>query len=334
MIKILTLLTAGSLCLLSKTYAQDGVFNNINFDKITKSGGASQYYGWGVVSNNTLDPRPNSTEGSFMFNNHQGLTFSAHSYYGGIRFYNQGHPIGPYEPSTGAKMVMSINNNAVGIRTTEPRAMLDVGADISGGKLGTVFGRLSEGDNTGDGTFLGVRGYSTTGEYQAKSFALEHSFYGVVNSSINFFRGGNRDGGCISFNTSSNLERMRIDGLGNVGIGTASPNGFKLAVNGNVHAKEIKVDIDAASWPDYVFEEDYKYSSLSDLKTYIKVNKHLPDLPTAKDVEKNGVALGEMNAKLLKKIEEMTLYIINLQEANDTQNKRLEKLEQLISKQN
>lgn len=87
-------------------------------------------------------------------------------------------------------MVISITNNAVG--TVNPRVLLDVGADISNGKLGAVLGRTPEGDNVGEGAVFGVRGYSTVlnpGIGGAKSFALEHSFYGVTNSSINFFRG-------------------------------------------------------------------------------------------------------------------------------------------------
>ena len=95
---------------------------------------------------------------------------------------------------------------------------------------------------------------------------------------------------------------------GNVGIGTTDPKGYKLAVAGKVRATEVKVE--ALPWPDYVFESKYKLSSLPDLDKFIKLNKHLPEIPSAAQVEKEGINLGEMNAKLLKKIEELTLHLI------------------------
>ncbi|PRY48101.1 hypothetical protein B0I27_11635 [Arcticibacter pallidicorallinus] len=94
---------------------------------------------------------------------------------------------------------------------------------------------------------------------------------------------------------------------GNVGIGTSSPTA-KLSVKGNIRAQEIKVDV--ANWPDYVFESDYTLKSLADVGDFIKMNKHLPGLPSAQDVEQEGINLGDMNARLLKKIEELTLHLI------------------------
>jgi len=215
----------------------------------------------------------------------------------------------------------------VGVGTLNPRAKIDVASYVNDGLLGSVLGRLVEGDDTGSGTFIGVRGFGTQSEFNGKSFAIEHSFYGETNSSINFYRGNARTGGYLTFSTNSNYETMRIDPNGNVGIGTATPN-EKLAVNGKIRAKEIKVE--PTGWSDYVFEDDYKIASLGEIEKYIKVNKHLPEVPTAKEVAFNGVELGEMNRLLLKKVEELTLHLIEKEKQLDDSNKRLSKLEAIV----
>lgn len=102
-------------------------------------------------------------------------------------------------------------------------------------------------------------------------------------------------------------ERVRVTSAGNVGIGITNP-AEKLAVNGVIRAKEIKVE--ATNWPDYVFNENYQLKSLAEVETFIKTNKYLPGIPNQKQVEKDGVNLGEMNRKLLEKVEELTLYLL------------------------
>jgi hypothetical protein len=92
-----------------------------------------------------------------------------------------------------------------------------------------------------------------------------------------------------------------------VGIGTFEPKEM-LSVNGKISAVEIKVN--GVGAPDYVFEEGYKVVRLDEVESYIKANKHLPEMPSAKEFERDGMAVGEMNKLLLKKIEELTLYLI------------------------
>lgn len=113
------------------------------------------------------------------------------------------------------------------------------------------------------------------------------------------------------------VERFTILSNGNVGIGTSNPGTFKLAVEGKIGAREVNVN-NTAPWPDYVFESDYDLPSLAALEAFIKANKHLPQVPTASEVEKSGIALGEMNLILLKKIEELTLYVIKQQAEIDS----------------
>ena len=224
-------------------------------------------------------------------------------------------------------LVLTQNGN-IGLGTTAPRAFFDVANYSDNQKLSSILSRLPEGDTIGEGTFLGVRGYNTTNDYGKKSFALEHSFYGQINSSINFYRGGSTTGGEISFNTNTNAEGMRINALGNVGIGTATP-AEKLSVNGKIRAHEIKVE--AANWPDYVFDQDYKVLGLQELDAYIKVYKHLPEMPSAKEVEANGMALGELVKLQQKKIEELTLHLIDQNKKITTQNDGMHKQDEKIA---
>ncbi|MDD2764837.1 MAG: hypothetical protein PHE83_12780 [Opitutaceae bacterium] len=130
----------------------------------------------------------------------------------------------------------------------------------------------------------------------------------------------------ISFFTSNGTnmtERARIDGSGNVGIGTTNPT-YPLTVNGTVRAKEVIVD---TGWSDYVFKADYRLASLSEVEAHIKKHGTLPGVPSEAQVAKEGVSLGEMQSRLLAKIEELTLYTIELKKENDGLQARVAALE-------
>ena len=134
------------------------------------------------------------------------------------------------------------------------------------------------------------------------------SYYSSFNG-IKFFTGGQTQ------------PRFFIDPFGKVGIGTTDTKGYNLAVAGTAGIVAEKVVVkQQANWPDYVFDNSFKLPSLLSVETFIKKYNHLPDVPSAKDVQEEGLDLGEGQKTLLRKVEELTLYVIELK-------KELEKLE-------
>ena len=118
--------------------------------------------------------------------------------------------------------------------------------------------------------------------------------------------------GNVGIGNSTPANKLSVNGnadfSGNVGIGTTNPT-YKLSVNGNIRAKEIVVE---SGWADYVFDENYKLPSLESVEYHIKQNKHLPGIPSADNILKEGLSIGAIQAKMMEKIEELTLYIIEM----------------------
>lgn len=125
------------------------------------------------------------------------------------------------------------------------------------------------------------------------------------------------------------VEVFRVTEDGNVGIGTTTPT-EKLEVNGAIRAREVKLE--TTNWPDYVFEPGYELESLEEIEKFIQSESHLPEIPSAEEIEANGVQLGEMNKLLLKKIEELTLHTIAQQKLIEAQSKMLEEQIERIHK--
>lgn len=213
----------------------------------------------------------------------------------------------------------------VGIGTTSPSAKLHVigYAKFNPSLLQQTAGVLI---NPDDGSIELASGVNTLSyiDFKGKN-NLSSDFKGRISYT---------DDWGFSFGRDGKLNILVIRANDNVGIGTANPD-EKLTVKGKIHAEEIKVDLSVPA--DYVFQKyftgssslkpDYQMPSLTEIETFVKENHHLPNIPSAREIQENGLQLGEMNNLLLQKVEELTLYIIE-------QNKRVEALEAKITENN
>ena len=217
----------------------------------------------------------------------------------------------------GGTLQGSSGNNNVGIGTTNPNARLDLGTGY--GTNGEKF--ILYNDDT-SGPLAGTK----VGFYMDR-FSLWN------NSTFVFPTLAAYPGSFIiaSKNTSNITLVPRVIVLGEsgfVGIGTIMPS-FMLDVKGTIRAKEIKVDLNGA---DFVFEKDYKLMPLNELEQFINEQKHLPEFAPAKEMKENGTDLGNLNSKLLQKMEEMTLYIIEQNKKNEQQSIKIQVFEEKIEK--
>ncbi|MGC4037074.1 MAG: hypothetical protein QM764_14035 [Chitinophagaceae bacterium] len=151
---------------------------------------------------------------------------------------------------------------------------------------------------------------------------------------LSFVRNGNMVNG-IGYAPNSNVfgiwkwnnsgtPALAISEADNIGIGTSTPGTYKLAVEGTIGARKIKVT--TSSFADYVFDKDYRLRTLEEVEKYIKVNNHLPEMPTACEVEKDGLDIGDNQVLLVKKIEELTLYVIGLNKKIEEQSEEIKRL--------
>lgn len=115
-----------------------------------------------------------------------------------------------------------------------------------------------------------------------------------------------------------------VNSSANVGVGTTNPQS-KLAVNGTIMAKEVKVT--QSGWSDFVFAQDYRLLPLDELETYVGTEKHLPGIPSAQEVKEKGLAIADTLSKQMQKIEELTLYLIQLKKENEQLKERITALE-------
>jgi hypothetical protein len=203
---------------------------------------------------------------------------------------------GVYKP----RMRINCRGN-VGIGTTESKYSLQIG-DGSGATKSLI---LAVNNGIAESGIIGFQ-EGTANKYMRFSY----------NSINNILKLTSDYGDIIHFSRTNKT----------VGIGTTlenNPNGYLLAVNGTIGAKEVVVENTSSAWPDYVFEKDYELIPLVHLERFVQTNKHLPEIPSASEIEENGINIGDMHVVLVKKIEELTLYLFE-------QNKRMDLLQQEI----
>ena len=223
--------------------------------------------------------------------------------------------------------IISTTQN-VGVGTTAPAYKLDVNGDVRSNNVvlspdGQISPLLSS-----KFTYKGLSMGNYALGWMADSWnSIGNSLWQSAYGGIKFFTGGQF--------------QMSIHNSGNVGIGTEAPT-QKLDVNGNikgtnfyangtVFANEVKVE--ATKWSDFVFDKEYKLLPLEEVKAHIEEHKHLPDVPSEKQVLEEGIDVAEMQAKLLQKIEELTLYVIQQDAKNKALEQEMKELKASLSKE-
>lgn len=226
----------------------------------------------------------------------------------------------------------------VGIGIASPLDRLDVNATgenayIKVGRFSTPtnpFG--SAGYKIGNTVVMSISHYAG---YGAGSLNIDNGT-GMINmtgSHINF--GGLPGTGLLTgkynFNGKVWTHYLVVGNYSNAGAPNPMdlPDGYRMAVDGKIICEEVKIQM-SQDWPDYVFSNNYKLKSLNEVEQYIEENKHLPDVPSASEIEKSGLEMGEMSRIQMQKIEELTLYMIELKKQNEQLAKQTEALKKEI----
>jgi len=249
--------------------------------------------------------------------------------------------------TSGSNTIYAPSGTKVGIGTQTPGEALSVSGNISLYDPSNTSPTLYFSDNTAFSGGLNLVGSPTMGFVALTPSGSQGFNVSGINLADRLDQSNNQYWICVNC-SGTNIAEIgtynEVSGTGiplvlqslggNVGIGTLSPpSQYLLSVNGAIGAKEVVVT--NTGWSDYVFQPDYRLAELRDVGAYIKDNGHLPDIPTQQEVQEKGVSLGDMQAKLLAKVEELTLYMIKaderaarLEQQNQTLQSRVAQLEQ------
>ncbi|MFL9483222.1 hypothetical protein ACI6Q2_10640 [Chitinophagaceae bacterium LWZ2-11] len=330
---IISILISIPICSVAQSINEQSFGNNVDLNDIkvnapTSSNASGYFFRTG---NHTLNaPQPSGVNYGFniaydansfhqiVFGNSQNeMYFRTYAY--GFGSWNRIWHSGNFTPSN----YLSYINGNIGIGTTAPSYLLHVAGGQSRFEGTGNFGE------TYDPTIYG-KGIQIVRPADQGDNAYHLSFIraGVQVTGMGFLRNNNtfaiQMGG-----SNTNSDGIFLINTGNVGIGTSTPSD-KLSVNGNIRSKKITVT--QQNWPDYVFDSSYTLQPLSQVEQFIKDNKHLPDVPSAKEVADKGLDVGDNQAILLKKIEELTLYMIEQNKKIELLKEENEKIKKIISK--
>jgi hypothetical protein len=232
----------------------------------------------------------------------------------GIRFHEAGN---------NAPSFVIENGGFVGIGTPDPTQKLNIkdgailveGANSYGGPM------LLLGNNGSNNNTWGI-------ENSADGLNFWRPFVGGQANQGNYFLFLKHSTGNVGINTNNPTARLSVNGTCLIGADdTQLPAGYQLYVQTGILTEKVKIAVkNTVNWADYVFEPTYKRMSLTNLEQYVTVNKHLPNIPSASEVEKEGVDVADMSNRLLEKIEELTLYIIEQDKKINELNKEVQNL--------
>ncbi|MCU0445646.1 MAG: hypothetical protein MUE85_12095 [Microscillaceae bacterium] len=256
--------------------------------------------------------RFNATTDLFTHSMHLGIGSST-STTPNIPYWTNNDPLGKLMIGTDGSPTMLIDgmsNGRLGINTLTPQEKLDVNGQV---RWGTARGLLK----TEHGASLELGGSGTP--------YLDFSNDATTDFDVRLALDGD--------------DMLNIKG-GKVRIGdyTTAPTaagfaGYQLFVKEGIRTEKVKVDLPTGIWADYVFKPDYKLRPLSEVEAFIKTNQHLPDVPSEKELQEKGLDLGEMHKIQMQKIEELTLYLLELKKQNEDLQKQLKEIKQKINQQ-
>lgn len=334
--KLNFLLSIALMCIISSAKAQNTTFNNVLIGTDLPAGGVTMKMNFpgltGAWSRSFYVSNENNTEKYIGFGAYgtavNGVTSFTNAYIG---------------KDWNARFMTFLANGNIGIGTSVPTANLEIAATSLVGAETVLKVRVSDATQdyfritnatNGDLQFIpALYGYHVSDNRSALylTAAIELGNDSGTDPVMTF--DSRLSANAVTTRTlfawdSYGNRKMLLTANGSLGIGTTTTGPHKLAVEGSIGAREIKVQ--ATGWSDFVFEKNYSLPTLEEVEKHINEKGHLKDIPSEKEVLENGINLGEMNSKLLQKIEELTLYSIEQNKKIEVQAKEIESLKNLV----